>query len=238
MLSARYTPSGPDVFKNLTFAINSGEKIGIVGRTGSGKSTLTMAIFRILEAYRGHIDINDVNTSTIGLHDLRSKLSIIPQDAQIFDGSLRENLDPFGLVSDVRLWEILELCHLKAHFSKLGTGLDTVLTDGGDNLSRGQSQLVCLGRALAHESKVLVLDEATASVDVETDSVVQETIRTNFKDRTIITIAHRLNTIMDSDRIIVLETGEIKEFDTPQRLLDSKGLFWQLKNAEKAKKQT
>ncbi|GMM51746.1 hypothetical protein DASB73_027090 [Starmerella bacillaris] len=237
-LSARYTPSGPDVLKNLTFAINSGEKIGIVGRTGSGKSTLTMAIFRILEAYRGHIDINDVNTSTIGLHDLRSKLSIIPQDAQIFDGSLRENLDPFGLVSDVRLWEILELCHLKAHFSKLGTGLDTVLTDGGDNLSRGQSQLVCLGRALAHESKVLVLDEATASVDVETDSVVQETIRTNFKDRTIITIAHRLNTIMDSDRIIVLETGEIKEFDTPQRLLDSKGLFWQLKNAEKAKKQT
>lgn len=233
-LCARYSPAGKDVLKHLNFSINGGEKIGIVGRTGSGKSTLTMALFRILEPYTGHIDIDRVDTSKIGLNDLRSKLSIIPQDAQIFDGTLRENLDPFGTVTDARLWEVLDLCHLKTHFSRLGTGLDAILTDGGDNLSRGQAQLVCLGRALVHESKILVLDEATASVDVETDTVVQETIRSNFQDRTIITIAHRLNTIMDSDRIIVLEEGEIKEFDTPQRLLELKGLFWKLHDAEKA----
>lgn len=235
-LSARYSPKGRDVLKSLNFSIKAGEKIGIVGRTGSGKSTLTMAIFRILEPYVGHVDIDNVNTSEIGLYDLRSKLSIIPQDAQIFDGTLRENLDPFDTVSDQRIWEVLDLCHLKVHFSRLDSGLDTVLTDGGDNLSRGQAQLVCLGRALIHESKILVLDEATASVDVETDTVVQETIRNNFKDRTIITIAHRLNTIMDSDRIIVLDAGEIKEFDAPQKLLEAKGLFWNLRNAEEKEK--
>lgn len=232
-LSARYSPNGPDVLKKLSFTINGGEKIGIVGRTGSGKSTLTMAIFRILESYSGHIDIDDINTSLLGLSDLRSKLSIIPQDAQIFDGTLRENLDPLNTADDAKLWEVLELCHLKSHFESVEGGLEAPLSDGGENLSRGQAQLVCLGRALIHEAKVLVLDEATASVDVETDRVVQETIRQNFSERTIITIAHRINTIMDNDRILVLDYGEIKEFDTPQNLLDSKGMFHGLYTASK-----
>lgn len=232
-LSARYKPEGPDVLKDLSFTINGAEKIGIVGRTGSGKSTLTMAIFRILESHGGHINIDDVNTSILGLNDLRSKLSIIPQDAQIFDGTLRENLDPLGTADDARLWEVLELCHLKDHFSAVEEGLDAPLSDGGENLSRGQSQLVCLGRALIHEAKILVLDEATASVDVETDRVVQQTIRRHFNERTIITIAHRLNTIMDSDKILVLDHGEVKEFDSPQNLLDSKGMFYGLYTASK-----
>lgn len=228
-LSARYKPEGPDVLKNLSLAIQAREKIGIVGRTGSGKSTLTLTVFRLLEPHMGHIVIDGINTSTLGLNDLRSRLSIIPQDAQIFDGTLRENLDPLEENDDARLWQVLELCHLKDHFSGL-KGLDTPLADSGDNISRGQAQLVCLGRALLHEARILVLDEATASVDVETDSILQRTIRSEFKDRTILTIAHRINTIMDSDRIIVLDKGEIKEFDTPERLIEAKGIFWSLVN--------
>lgn len=237
-LSARYTEDGQDVLKNLSLIINGGEKVGIVGRTGSGKSSLTMALFRILEAHSGHIEIDGTDTSGLGLFDLRSRLAIIPQDAQIFDGTVRENLDPLNTEDDVRLWEVLELCHLKDYFQSQDLGLDTLLSDSGDNLSRGQSQLVCLGRALIHHAKVLVLDEATASVDVETDKIVQETIRKNFNDRTIITIAHRLNTIMDSDRIIVLDSGEIKEFDTPENLMNSKGLFYSLHNAEKKERES
>lgn len=230
-LSARYKPDGPDVLKNLSFTVNGSEKIGIVGRTGSGKSSLTMALFRILESHGGQIDIDDINTSVLGLSDLRSRLSIIPQDSQIFDGTVRENLDPLNTSDDVKIWEVLELCHLKAHIESLEGGLDAHLADGGENLSRGQAQLVCLGRALVHEAKVLVLDEATASVDVETDRVIQETIRKSFSERTIITVAHRLNTIMDSDRILVLDNGEVKEFDTPQNLLESKGMFYSLYTA-------
>lgn len=226
--SARYKVEGPDILRNITFSTNGSEKIGIVGRTGSGKSTLALALFRLLEARGGHIDIDDINTSVLGLSDLRSKLSIIPQDAQIFDGTLRENLDPLYTADDAKLWEILELCHLKRHFQSVEGGLDARLADGGDNISRGQAQLVCLGRALLHETKVLVLDEATASVDVETDRVVQETIRRNFRGRTIITIAHRINTIMDSDRILVLDYGEVKEFGKPQELLDSRGVYFEL----------
>lgn len=229
--STRYKPDGEDVLKKLTFSIQSKEKIGIVGRTGSGKSTLTLSLFRLLEATQGHIEIDAIDTSGLGLTDLRSKLSIIPQDAQIFEGTLRENLDPLESVDDTRLWQVLELCHLKEHFTKIETGLDTPLVDGGENISRGQAQLICLGRALVHDSKVLVLDEATASVDVETDRILQQTIRSQFKDRTIITIAHRLNTIMDSDKIMVLDGGVLQEFDTPENLLKSKGFFWSLHEA-------
>lgn len=175
--------------------------------------------------------MDDIDTSLLGLFDLRSRLSIIPQDAQIFDSTVRENLDPLKTVDDARLWEVLDLCKLKDHFAA-ADGLDTELTDSGSNLSRGQAQLLCLGRALVHKSKVLVLDEATASVDQETDRLVQETIRRNFADRTIITIAHRLNTIMDSDRIIVLDKGQIREFDTPDNLMAAQGLFYSLRNSE------
>ncbi|KAG7759026.1 hypothetical protein KL911_000163 [Ogataea haglerorum] len=239
--STRYRPDLDLVLKNINLAIREKEKIGIVGRTGAGKSSLTLAIFRIIEAFDGHIEIDGLNTSEIGLFDLRSKLSIIPQDSQIFEGTLRANIDPIEQYSDDEIWQALELSHLKDHVmvmyeesaNKEDIKMDPLLVrinEGGSNLSAGQRQLMCLARALVKkESKVLILDEATANVDYQTDAIVQETIRSAFKDRTILTIAHRLNTIIDSDRIIVLEKGEVAEFDTPQNLLKKKdSLFYSL----------
>ena len=239
--STKYRPELEYVLKDINLSINKKEKIGIVGRTGAGKSSLTLAIFRIIEAYNGNIDIDNVNTSEIGLFDLRSKLSIIPQDSQIFKGTIRSNLDPVDQYEDEDLWAALKLSHLDSHVKKMYeeyenkeeigfNGLNVALSEGGSNLSAGQRQLMCLARALIKKNcKVLILDEATANVDVDTDSIVQETIRTAFEDRTILTIAHRLNTIIDSDRIIVLEQGRIKEFDTPANLLKKKdSLFYAL----------
>lgn len=238
--STRYRPELDLVLKNVNLSIKPHEKIGIVGRTGAGKSSLTLALFRIIEAAGGHIDIDQLNTSTIGLADLRHKLSIIPQDAQVFEGSIRSNLDPTNIYTDEQLWKSLELSHLKDHVlnmyaersteeSDITSALDVKMSEGGSNLSVGQRQLMCLARALLVPSPILVLDEATAAVDVETDQVLQETIRSEFKDRTILTIAHRLNTIMDSDRIVVLEHGEVAEFDTPANLLKRKdSLFYSL----------
>jgi len=236
--STGYKFNSPDVLKNLALSVKSGEKIGVVGRTGSGKSTLTLSLFRILESRSGSIEIDSCDISLLGLYDLRSRLSIIPQDAQIFSGTIRINLDPLEQLDDARLWEVLDLCHLKARFEMQGKNLDTELEEEGTSLSRGESQLLCLGRALLRDSKILVLDEATASVDVETDQAIQETIRSQFSNRTIITIAHRLNTIMDSDRILVLDHGEAKEFDTPENLLKRQGLFYSLHNAEKKEEES
>lgn len=237
--STRYRPELDLVLKNVNLEIKPHEKIGIVGRTGAGKSSLTLALFRLIEAAGGNIDIDSINTSVIGLSDLRKKLSIIPQDAQVFEGTIRSNLDPVNVYTDEQLWKSLELSHLKDHVLKMFSerdaneeikdALDVKLSEGGSNLSVGQRQLICLARALLVPSPILVLDEATAAVDVETDQVLQETIRTEFKDRTILTIAHRLNTIMDSDRIVVLEQGEVAEFDTPENLLKKKdSLFYSL----------
>lgn len=238
--STKYRPELDMVLKNINLSVKPHEKVGIVGRTGAGKSSLTLALFRIIEATEGHIDIDTVDTSKIGLADLRHKLSIIPQDAQVFEGSIRVNLDPTDVYTDEQMWKALELSHLKDHILKMFSerdtedetikdGLDVRMTEGGSNLSVGQRQLMCLARALLIPSHILVLDEATAAVDVETDKLLQETIRTEFKDRTILTIAHRLNTIMDSDRIIVLEQGEVAEFDSPENLLKQKdSLFYAL----------
>ena len=238
--STRYRPELDLVLKGISLNIKPHEKIGIVGRTGAGKSSLTLALFRIIEAASGHIEIDDTNTSELGLADLRHKLSIIPQDAQVFEGSIRSNLDPTGCYSDEQLWRALELSHLKDHVlrmyedrdkesSDIESALDVIMSEGGSNLSVGQRQLMCLARALLIPSAILVLDEATAAVDVETDRVLQQTIRSEFKDRTILTIAHRLNTIMDSDRIVVLEQGQIAEFDSPENLLKRKdSLFYSL----------
>lgn len=238
--STRYRPELDLVLKKINLKIKPHEKIGIVGRTGAGKSSLTLALFRIIEAADGNIDIDGLDTSKLGLQDLRHKLSIIPQDAQVFEGTIRENLDPSGSFTDEKIWRALELSHLKDHIVKMynergeddkdmESGLDVGMSEGGSNLSVGQRQLMCLARALLIPSHILVLDEATAAVDVETDRVLQETIRTEFKDRTILTIAHRLNTIMDSDRIVVLEQGEVAEFDTPDNLLKNKdSLFYAL----------
>lgn len=238
--STRYRPNLDLVLKDVNLHIQPREKIGIVGRTGAGKSSLTLALFRIIEAATGHIDIDQVDTSKIGLADLRHKLSIIPQDAQVFEGTFRSNLDPTNSYSDAQMWKALELSHLKDHVLKMyerrdeedkdmASALDVRISEGCANLSVGQRQLICLARALLIPSHILVLDEATAAVDVETDKVLQETIRTEFKERTILTIAHRLNTIMDSDRIVVLEQGRVAEFDTPENLLKRKdSLFYSL----------
>lgn len=233
----RYRADLDYVLKDLKLSIAPKEKIGIVGRTGAGKSSITLALFRLLEAAEGDINIDGHDISKLGLSDLRSKLSIIPQDSQIFQGSVRTNLDPTSAHEDEYLWKVLKLAHLKDHILKMNdespvpqqSALDIILSEGGSNLSAGQRQLMCLARALLVESTILVLDEATAAVDVETDQILQETIRVEFQDRTTLTIAHRLNTILNSDRIIVLDKGKVAEFDTPQNLLNNpNSLFYSL----------
>ncbi|NXO28683.1 MRP3 protein, partial [Cisticola juncidis] len=223
--SVRYRKGLDLVLKGLNLRVHGGEKIGIVGRTGAGKSSMTLCLFRILEAVKGEIKIDGVNISEIGLHDLRSRLTIIPQDPVLFSGTLRMNLDPFNKYSDEEIWKALELSHLKRFVSSQPSMLDYECSEGGENLSVGQRQLVCLARALLRKSRVLILDEATAAIDLETDGLIQRTIRTQFGDCTVLTIAHRLNTIMDYTRVLVLDNGTIAEFDTPANLIAAKGIF-------------
>ena len=227
--AARYRPGLELIIKNITTVINPQEKIGIVGRTGAGKSTITLSLFRIIEAAQGKITIDGVDISTLGLHDVRSRITIIPQDPILFSGTLRFNLDPFNVKTDDQLWKSLEHAHLKNFVKDLDSGLEHKVSEGGENLSVGQRQLICLARALLRKTKILLLDEATAAVDLETDSLIQSTIRTEFADCTILTIAHRLNTILDSTRVMVLDKGEIKEFDSPAVLLKNKSsIFYSL----------
>ncbi|TRY61972.1 hypothetical protein TCAL_10708 [Tigriopus californicus] len=215
----RYRDGLDLVLKGISVQIESGEKIGIVGRTGAGKSSLTLALFRIIESAGGSIYIDNENIGLLGLSKLRSRLTIIPQDPVLFSGSMRMNLDPFEQYSDRDIWRALSHAHLKSYVSNLPGGLNFDVNEGGENLSVGQRQLVCLARALLRKTKLLVLDEATAAVDLETDDLIQSTIRAEFYDCTVLTIAHRLNTIMDSSKVLVLDAGQIKEFDTPANLL-------------------
>ncbi|RFU26420.1 hypothetical protein B7463_g9901, partial [Scytalidium lignicola] len=238
--STRYREGLDLVLKNVNLDIKPHEKIGVVGRTGAGKSSLTLSLFRIIEPAEGNISIDSINTSTIGLLDLRRRLAIIPQDAALFEGTVRDNLDPGHIHDDTELWSVigcalltqgyLEHARLKDHVTSMTGGLEAKINEGGSNLSQGQRQLVSLARALLTPSNILVLDEATAAVDVETDALLQNTLRSPlFSKRTIITIAHRINTILDSDRIVVLDAGEVKEFDTPMKLVENKdGLFYKL----------
>ncbi|KAL9092720.1 MAG: hypothetical protein Q9159_000618 [Coniocarpon cinnabarinum] len=217
--STRYRENLDPVLRDVNVDIRPHEKIGVVGRTGAGKSSLTLALFRIIEPTSGNIVIDDIDTSSIGLLDLRRRLAIIPQDAALFEGTVRDNLDPGHVHDDTELWSVLDAARLKPHVSSMN----------GSNLSQGQRQLVSLARALLAPSNILVLDEATAAVDVQTDSMLQTTLRSEaFEDRTIITIAHRINTILDSDRILVLEKGRVAEFDTPSALVERRGLFHSL----------
>ncbi|XP_005063617.1 canalicular multispecific organic anion transporter 1 [Mesocricetus auratus] len=222
----RYRPELDLVLKGITCHIKSTEKVGVVGRTGAGKSSLTNCLFRILESAGGQIIIDGVDIASIGLHDLRGKLTIIPQDPILFSGSLRMNLDPFNKYSDEEVWKALELAHLKSFVEGLQLGLYHEVAEGGDNLSIGQRQLLCLGRALLLKSKILILDEATAAVDLGTDDLIQTTIRSEFSSCTVITIAHRLHTIMDSDKIMVLDSGKIVEYGSPEELLSKTGPFY------------
>ncbi|KAK8865675.1 hypothetical protein IAR55_000820 [Kwoniella newhampshirensis] len=221
--SMRYRPELDLCLKSVSFKINGGDRVGVCGRTGAGKSSLTLALFRILEAAGGRILIDGVDIAAIGLHDLRSIVSIIPQDPQLFEGSLRTNVDPTNVSSDADIWQALTQAYLKDHvMTNMGGTLDAEISEGGSNLSAGQKQLVCFARALLRKTKILVLDEATSSIDLETDEAVQQILRgSDFNGVTTITIAHRLNTILDSDRVLVMSQGEVAEYDTPSALLSN-----------------
>ena len=225
--SMRYR-DGPLVLKDLSLTVKAGEKVGVCGRTGSGKSSLMVLLFRIseLENDGGKIVIDGVNTSEIGTAALRMNLSIIPQDPVLFSNTVRYNLDPFDTASDEEIWDVLKKVQMAEVIAVLPMGLQEQVSEGGENFSQGQRQLLCIARSLLRKPRILVMDEATASIDNATDATIQEMIRENFKDCTVLTIAHRLNTIMDSDRVLVLDDGRIAEYDTPQALLEQdEGFF-------------
>lgn len=224
-LTVRYRPELAPVLKNVSFDVMAGHKIGVCGRTGSGKSSLMLALFRIIEAdEEGSIEIDGINIGSIGLDDLRSRLAIIPQDPTLFAGTLRYNLDPLGERTDEELVStMLNIEGLQVAADSVG-GLEGTISDGGENLSVGQRQLVCLCRAVLRQSKILVLDEATASVDGKTDDMIQKMLRTEvFARTTILVIAHRINTIIDCDRVLVLENGAVSEYGSPKELLKKQG---------------
>ncbi|KAH9747885.1 ABC transporter C family member 2 [Citrus sinensis] len=219
----RYRPELPPVLHGLSFTIPPSDKVGIVGRTGAGKSSMLNTLFRIVELERGRILIDGFDIAKFGLMDLRKILGIIPQSPVLFSGTVRFNLDPFSEHSDADLWEALERAHLKDAIRRNSLGLDAQVSEAGENFSVGQRQLLSLSRALLRRSKILVLDEATAAVDVRTDALIQKTIREEFKSCTMLIIAHRLNTIIDCDRILLLDSGRVLEYDTPEELLSNEG---------------
>ena len=226
-VSLRYSDVQPYVLKSLNFVINSKEKVGIVGRTGAGKTSLISALFQLTET-DGEILIDGVDTKSIHLHTLRSNLSIIPQEPVLFSDTLRKNLDPLNEYNDADLWNALEEVELKGVVHNLTGGLQTKMSEGGSNFSVGLRQLVCLARAIVRKNKILVLDEATANIDPHTDCLIQTTIRRKFEDCTVVTIAHRLHTIIDSDKVLVIDAGQLIEFDHPYKLLQSNGTFYNM----------
>ncbi|XP_071353064.1 ATP-binding cassette sub-family C member 5 isoform X3 [Trachinotus anak] len=215
----RYQENLPLVLNRISCTIRPKEKVGIVGRTGSGKSSLGVVLFRLVECCGGSILIDGVDITHIGLADLRSKLSIIPQDPVLFSGTVRSNLDPFNQYTEEQVWDALGRSHMKECVSQLPLKLESEVVENGENFSVGERQLLCVARALLRQCKVLILDEATAAMDTETDALIQETIRSSFQDCTTLTIAHRLHTVLTSDRIMVLNQGQVVEFDEPSKLL-------------------
>nr|QWN59136.1 ATP-binding cassette C transporter [Rehmannia glutinosa] len=228
-LQIKYRPDAPLVLRGISCTFEGGHKIGIVGRTGSGKTTLIGALFRLVEPTGGKILVDGIDISTIGLHDLRSRFGIIPQDPTLFTGTVRYNLDPLGQHNDKEIWEVLGKCQLKEAVEEKEEGLDSPVMEDGSNWSMGQRQLFCLGRALLRRSKILVLDEATASIDNATDTILQKTIRTEFADCTVITVAHRIPTVMDSTMVLAISDGKLVEYDEPMKLIKREdSLFGQL----------
>ncbi|XP_057733182.1 ABC transporter C family member 10-like [Arachis stenosperma] len=228
-LQIRYRPDAPLVLRGITCTFEGGHKIGIVGRTGSGKSTLIGALFRLVEPAGGEIIVDGINICSIGLHDLRSRFGIIPQDPTLFNGTVRYNMDPLSQYTDQEIWEVLAKCQLREAVQEKEEGLDSSVVEAGANWSMGQRQLFCLGRALLRRSQILVLDEATASIDNATDLILQKTIRTEFADCTVITVAHRIPTVMDCTKVLAISDGKLVEYDEPMNLMKREGsLFGQL----------
>jgi len=234
-LQMRYRHDTPMVLKGLNVSIAGGERIGVVGRTGSGKSSLLLTLLRIVEPalnessvkdYNSPISIDGVDVLRIGLRDLRSKLGIIPQNPVLFSGTIKSNMDPFDEFTVEEIWKALEQCGLKGPVEEMPGQLESPVAEYGQNLSSGMRQMLVLGRALLRNCKILLLDEATASVDIETDKEIQRTLREAFSDSTVLTIAHRINTIMDSDKILVMKDGIAAEFAPPEELLkDENSIF-------------
>lgn len=235
----RYAPDLEPVLKGLTFDIKPREKVGVVGRTGSGKSTMALSFFRFVEATRGSIVIDNLDIKDMGTEDLRSKLTIIPQDPTLFSGTLRSNMDPFEQFSDDDIFVALRRVHLlpsgddfeeiEGVNANVFRDLETNVSEGGKNFSQGQRQLLCLARALLKRSRVVLMDEATASVDFVTDKAIQKTIASEFADCTILCIAHRLHTVIEYDRILVLDQGTILEFASPLDLIqDTSSAFYKM----------
>ncbi|KAH9159883.1 hypothetical protein LEN26_002128 [Aphanomyces euteiches] len=220
-VSFRYKPNDPLVLKYLNFQVRSGEKIGVVGRTGAGKSSLIMALFRINEIASGTITISGVNTATIGIKTLRENMAIIPQNPVLFKGTLRSFLDPFEQCTDAQLWDALSKVRLTSRISSVSDKLLSVVEENGDNYSVGERQMLCMARALLRQCRIVVLDEATAAIDHELDQNLQRVIREEFASSTVLTIAHRLDTVFDNDRIFVFDQGEIVQCDTPSKLIQA-----------------
>jgi ATP-binding cassette subfamily C (CFTR/MRP) protein 1 len=230
----RYRTELPDVLKGCTLSVRAGEKIGIVGRTGAGKSSILVALYRLTELRGGAIYIDGVDASRVDLPDLRSRLAIIPQDPVLFTGSLRSNVDPTQLYTDSELWGALAQCGLEAAMREHPAGLDRPIEERGGNLSMGQRQLLCLCRALLRRARILVLDEATASVDLESDALIQRTLQNELEGTTVLTIAHRLDTIMHCDRVVVMHEGQVAESGAPDELKSKPGgrfaELWEARN--------
>lgn len=213
-----YYEGGPNILKDVSFTIDPHEKIGIAGRTGAGKSSLVSALFRMPRP-TGHVIIDGVDICDANLQRSRQAMSVITQNPILFTGSLRMNLDPFDEHDDRELWDALEQASLKSMVKMLPRQLNEEIKECGANFSAGERQLLCLARALLKKNKIIVMDEATANVDCKTDQLIQETTRNKFKHCTVITIAHRLNTIIDYDRVLVMENGQAVEYDKPDNLL-------------------
>ncbi|KAA6372201.1 MAG: ABC transporter: Multidrug resistance-associated protein, ATP binding protein, partial [Streblomastix strix] len=247
-VSFRYRNGLPYVLKDVSFNFKAGEKIGVCGRNGAGNSSLLFALFRLIELdpklqpkmidantgfpnetnrneepNKGRILIDGIDISKVDLQRLRSSVAIIPQDPTLFTGTLRYNLDIGNKCNDDRIWEVLRMVEMQEVISNLPLGLDTQVAEGGSNFSAGQRQLICFGRAILNNCRIVVMDEATASVDLETDAKIQKTIREQFADKTVIIISNRLNAIMNSDRIMVMKNGRVAELDTPEQLKNNTG---------------
>lgn len=215
-VTLKYRAENAPVLKNISFIIEPLQKVGIVGRTGAGKSSIIATLFRLYEV-EGSIIIDGKDIKDIALETLRSRISIIPQDPVLFSGSIRDNLDPFKQYSDIDLWKVLEDVSLK----DVVESLDLKITEGGNNFSTGQRQLICLARTIINKNKILVLDEATANVDPQTDALIQRAIKDKFSQCTVLTIAHRLDTVLTSDKVMVIDNGSVVEFDSPKALLEN-----------------